>query len=146
MRLWSISPKYLDAKGLLALWCEGLLTKCVLEEKTKGYKNHPQFIRFKNYENPLVAINSFLYFVAKVAHRRNYNFDIGKLNLVKIITEIIPVNRGQLVYEFNHLCKKLKERALKRYQLLCQKNKNNILINPIFYIVERQIEEWERVK
>ncbi|WP_368086417.1 pyrimidine dimer DNA glycosylase/endonuclease V [Nitrosomonas sp. Nm34] len=24
MRLWSIHPKYLDAKGLLALWREGL--------------------------------------------------------------------------------------------------------------------------
>ncbi|MGC9384494.1 MAG: pyrimidine dimer DNA glycosylase/endonuclease V [Kosmotogaceae bacterium] len=146
MRLWSISPKYLDAKGLVALWREGLLAKCVLEGKTRGYKNHPQLIRFKKYEKPLVAINSFLYFVVSEAQRRNYNFDIGKLDLVKILTEIIPLNRGQLMYEFNHLCKKLKERDLRRYQLLCQKSKDNILINPIFYTVEGQIEVWERVK
>jgi hypothetical protein len=146
MRLWTISPKYLDAKGLVALWREGLLAKCVLEGKTRGYKNHPQLIRFKKYENPLAAMNSFLYFVAKEAQRRNYNFDIGKLDLAKTFTEIIPVNRGQLVFELNHLCEKLKERDLKRYQLLCQKNKDNILINPVFYMVEGQIEEWEKVK
>ncbi|MBZ4683793.1 MAG: hypothetical protein JG768_1220 [Fusobacteriales bacterium] len=49
MRLWSIHPKYLDTKGLLATWREVLLAKKVLEGNTKGYKNHPQLIRFKNY-------------------------------------------------------------------------------------------------
>jgi len=42
MRIWSIHPKYLDAKGLVALWRETLLAKHVLEGKTKGYTNHPQ--------------------------------------------------------------------------------------------------------
>ena len=41
MRLWSLSPKYLDRQGLLAVWREALLAKKVLEGKTKGYKNHP---------------------------------------------------------------------------------------------------------
>jgi hypothetical protein len=41
MRLWSLHPKYLDSKGLVALWREALLAKAVLNEKTKGYKNHP---------------------------------------------------------------------------------------------------------
>jgi hypothetical protein len=41
MRIWSIHPKYLDAKGLVALWRETILAKNVLEEKTNGYKNHP---------------------------------------------------------------------------------------------------------
>ena len=48
MRIWSIHPKYLDTKGLVALWRETLLAKNVLEEKTKGYKYHPQLIRFKS--------------------------------------------------------------------------------------------------
>jgi len=62
MRLWSINPFYLDTKGLLALWREGLLAKKVLERKTKGYKNHPQLLRFKRYQDPLLAINSFFIF------------------------------------------------------------------------------------
>ena len=41
MRLWTINFKYLDAKGLVALWREALLAKNVLEGLTKGYKNHP---------------------------------------------------------------------------------------------------------
>jgi hypothetical protein len=56
MRLWSIHPKYLDTKGLVALWRETLLAKHVLEGKTKGYKNHPQLNRFKKSEKPLDAI------------------------------------------------------------------------------------------
>jgi hypothetical protein len=36
MRLWSLHLKYLDAKGLVAVW--GLLAKKVSKEKTKGYK------------------------------------------------------------------------------------------------------------
>lgn len=27
MRLWSLHPKYLDSKGLVALWREGLLAQ-----------------------------------------------------------------------------------------------------------------------
>jgi len=42
MRIWSIHPKYLDRKGLIACWRETLLAKNVLLEKTKGYKNHSQ--------------------------------------------------------------------------------------------------------
>ncbi|WP_258032691.1 pyrimidine dimer DNA glycosylase/endonuclease V [Campylobacter concisus] len=46
MRLWTINFKYLDAKGLVALWREALLAKHVLEVLTKGYINHPQLISF----------------------------------------------------------------------------------------------------
>ena len=46
MRLWSLHPKYLDIKGLVACWREGLLARKVLLDQTKGYKNHPQLIRF----------------------------------------------------------------------------------------------------
>ena len=52
MRLWSLHPKYLDSKGLVALWREGLLARAVLKGETTGYKNHPQLDRFKNLPNP----------------------------------------------------------------------------------------------
>jgi len=54
MRLWSLHPKYLDKLGLLGLWREGLLAQKVLLGKTKGYKNHPQLIRFKRTDNPIL--------------------------------------------------------------------------------------------
>jgi hypothetical protein len=46
MRLWSLHPRYLDAKGLVALWREGLLAQKVLAGLTKGYRHHPQLTRF----------------------------------------------------------------------------------------------------
>ena len=60
MRLWSLHPKYLDTKGLLALWREGLLAQKVLAGKTKGYKNHPQLDRFKAHGSPRKAIGRYL--------------------------------------------------------------------------------------
>jgi len=53
MRIWSLHPKYLDAKGLVALWRETLLAKNVLEGKTTGYRNHPQLERFKRTDNAI---------------------------------------------------------------------------------------------
>ena len=70
MRLWSIHPKYLDSKGLVALWREGLLAQNVLLGNTKGYKNHPQLIRFKKTNNQSAAIASYLRSVADEADSR----------------------------------------------------------------------------
>jgi hypothetical protein len=140
MRLWSIHPKYLDTKGLLATWREGLLAKKVLEGNTKGYKNHPQLIRFKNYSDPLLLINAFLTTIYNEAVSRNYNFDKSKINLINL-ENTIPVTNKQIEYEFQHLLKKLKIRDEKRYHKY--KNTKNILSNPIFYIVDGDIESWE---
>ncbi|OAD21125.1 DNA-(apurinic or apyrimidinic site) lyase / pyrimidine dimer DNA glycosylase, partial [Candidatus Thiomargarita nelsonii] len=38
MRLWSLHPKYLDPKGLVALWRETLLAQKVLLGETRGYR------------------------------------------------------------------------------------------------------------
>ena len=60
MRLWSLHPKYMDSKGLVALWREGLLARAVLKGQTNGYINHPQLIRFKNYERIKSSIKSII--------------------------------------------------------------------------------------
>ncbi|MFN3505685.1 MAG: pyrimidine dimer DNA glycosylase/endonuclease V, partial [Caldimicrobium sp.] len=60
MRLWSIHPMYLDARGLVALWREALLARKVLIGETSGYRNHPQLVRFKRSASPLDAINRYL--------------------------------------------------------------------------------------
>lgn len=142
MRLWSIHPKYLDTKGLLAVWRESLLAKKVLEGKTKGYKNHPQLIRFKKLKNPLSAINAYLYEIFREAEKRGYKFDKEKIGPITT-KEKIPVNSGQLNYEFNHLLNKLKTRDVETYQKI--KDIKKIEVNPVFKIKKGDIEEWEKV-
>ena len=36
MRLWSLHPRYLDAKGLVALWREALLAQAVAERRERA--------------------------------------------------------------------------------------------------------------
>ena len=56
MRLWTLHPKYLDARGLVALWREGLLARAVLRGATRGYRHHPQLHRFLAHASPRLAI------------------------------------------------------------------------------------------
>ncbi len=144
MRLWSIHPKYLDTKGLLAVWREGLLAKKVLEGKTKGYRNHPQLIRFKKYHNTLYAINAYLSKIYDEACNRSYNFSKNKINYI-LKKNIIPVSNGQIKYERKHLLKKLKLRDIEKYEELFSYNDKNIEINSIFYLIDGDIEEWEKL-
>jgi len=142
MRIWSVHPKYLDTKGLVALWRETLLARNVLEGKTKGYRNHPQLIRFKTTQNPLNAINFYLQHVWIEASSRTYNFDSSKFIPIENIDRI-TVTRGQLEFERNHLLEKLKIR---------DKGKHNELIivsnfetHPLFKPIEGEIETWEKI-
>src|SRR6187431_3062007 len=112
MRIWSLHPKHLDAKGLVALWRESLLAKHVLEGKTKGYKNHPQLIRFMNQKQPLEAINRYLMIIFKEASSRGYNFNQNKFTVYPSKIKI-NVTNGQLNYEIEHLQAKLRKRDLK---------------------------------
>ena len=142
MRIWSIHPKYLDTKGLVALWRETILAKNVLEEKTKRYKNHPQLIRFKNSANPLQGINQYLAAVYKESQTRGYHFNKDKLKIYKEpIT--LTVTRRQIEYETQHLLKKMKTRDMERYHRLL--NETNIEPHPIFKIIDGEIEVWEIV-
>lgn len=143
MRLWSIHPKYLDVKGLIALWREALLAKNVLENKTKGYKNHPQLYRFKNQSATKTLINCYLKTIYAESKKRKFAFDqtkIGKLSKYKKI----PVTSGQIAYEFKHLLKKLKKRDQVKYNKY--KEIKTIALNPIFKKVSGNIENWEKIK
>ena len=142
MRIWSVHPKYLDTKGLVALWRETLLAKKVLEGTTKGYKNHPQLIRFKNSKSPLLCINKYLDTVYQESLARGYNFDINKF-ISPTEPVILNVSTGQLDYEMQHLLKKLKTRDAERYKQLLKVK--NIEPHPLFEIVKGGIEDWEIV-
>ncbi len=140
MRIWSIHPKYLDTKGLLALWRETLLAKNVLEGNTKGYKNHPQLIRFIKSDNPLHAINQYLSAVYLESLSRGYHFNKAKFN-IDIQPQTLRVTQGQIEYEMQHLLKKMKTRDFKKYNELI--NQKNIEAHPLFKIIEGEIEDWE---
>ncbi|MFA5131160.1 MAG: pyrimidine dimer DNA glycosylase/endonuclease V [Patescibacteria group bacterium] len=144
MRLWSLSPRYLDRQGLLALWREALLAKKVLEGNTKGYKNHPQLIRFKESRDALVNINAYLYGIYLEAEARGYKFSADKIKTLKILSKKIKVNSGQLDYEFSHLLKKLKIRDNKKYSEI--KDIKRLEAHFLFTVVSGAIEKWEITK
>jgi hypothetical protein len=144
MRLWSLSLKYLDRQGLLAVWREGLLAKKVLAGKTKGYKNHPQLNRFKESDDALAGINSYLFEIYQEAEKRGYKFSIEKIENLKVLNKKIKVNSGQVIYEFSHLLNKLKVRDIKRYREL--KDIKKPAVNNLFKVVKGDIEDWEKIK
>ena len=143
MRLWSIHPKYLDAKGLVAVWREGLLARKVLEGKTEGYKNHPQLIRFINSENALESINQYLYGIYEESTIRKYNFDKSKLYKINSERVELSVNTKQIEYEFVLLKSKLKKRDLTKYNEI--KKTPVIQLHPIFVSITGEIENWEKI-
>lgn len=104
MRLWTLHPKYLDTKGLLSAWREGLLALKVLEGNTHGYKNHPQLIRFKKCSNAIKAINTYLWYLLDESLLRGYCFNKGKINIDNgKYEEKIIVTKGQVEYEMKLL-------------------------------------------
>jgi len=141
MRLWTIHPKHLDAKGLTALWREGLLALNVLRGRTKGYRNHPQLERFRSTPAPISAIGLFLIEVWREAQRRGYRFDKTKLPACRRRLKITETE-GQLLFEWNHLLKKLKKRDPARFREL--KSIKIPRSNPIFRIVNGPIRRWEK--
>jgi len=146
MRLWSLHPVYMDSKGLVALWREGLLARAVLKGETKGYTNHPQLIRFKKQEHPIVFLDTYLDHVYLEANRRGYNFNQEKIG-VEHTSKQIPVTHGQIMYEMEHLQRKLKKRDPDKYQevkkILVQKD--SPIPNPIFNVIPGDIELWEKI-
>lgn len=136
MRIWSLHPRLLDRQGLLACWRETLLAQAVLAGKTKGYTQHPQLERFRSQELPLRSVGSYLSAVADEAERRTYRFDRTRI-LEHGRVAAIPVTDGQLEFEWQHLQRKLEQRAP---ELLGGSPR----AHPLFVVVPGQIEEWER--
>lgn len=140
MRLWSLHPQYLDSAGLNASWREGLLAKNVLLGNTKGYTNHPQLIRFKNSPDPNLYIDAFLTEIYKEAARRNFSYSKEKIRMIDNISPI-PVTKGQLEYEYEHLRRKLQKRSPELLEKLPALTE--LKPHPLFETIEGAIEDWE---
>jgi hypothetical protein len=141
MRLWTLHPRYLDPRGLVALWREALLARAVLRGETRGYRRHPQLERFRAHASPRSAINAYLAAVHAEAAARGYAFDRRKLGPVRRVTPI-AATRGQIEHEWRHLLRKLakRDRALHRRW----KDTPRAACHPLFRPVRGPVSDWER--
>jgi hypothetical protein len=141
MRLWTLHPKYLDARGLVALWREGLLARAVLRRETRGYRHHPQLARFRTHRLPLAAINAYLGVVLVEAESRGYTFDRKKIGRLRRGIRL-RATQGQLAFERQHLLRKLRVRCPELYCL--RRRLAAFEAHPLFRIVSGDVEVWER--
>src|SRR5262245_2171043 len=139
MRLWSLHPSLLDRLGLVALWREGLLAQKVLLGETRGYRFHPQLDRFRASRRPVAAISTYLWAVVDDARARGYNFDASKIAMRKSGVSI-PVTRGQLEFEFEHLRKKLRARDRAGFRVL---SPTRVIPRPRMRGIAGKVETWE---
>jgi hypothetical protein len=141
MRLWTIHPRYLDAAGLVALWREALLARAVLRGETRGYRHHPQLIRFQAQPHPVGAINRYLNAVYDESLRRGYAFDrskLGRRGAARRMTE----TTGQVAAEWAHLLRKLRRRQPPLYRSHLRLTRPET--HPLFRVVPGPVRPWER--
>ena len=141
MRLWTLHPQYLDAKGLVALWREALLAKAVLRGETCGYRHHPQLARFRAHTSPRSAINAYLAAVHAEATARGYEFDRRKIGPVRALAPIAATT-GQIAFEQRHLMRKLSVRDVARHRQW--RDVKTLKCHPIFRRVRGPVAAWER--
>ena len=142
MRIWSLHPKYLDSRGLVALWREALLAQAVLRGQASGYRHHPQLKRFRSRPSPIGSVGEYLRSVFDESQTRGYQFDSTKISRRRD-HEKMTVTRGQLEYEWAHLVEKVRGRDIEfaiRLESVLRPHPH-----PLFRIVPGVIEEWERV-
>jgi len=140
MRLWSLHPRYLDAKGLVALWREALLAQAVLAGRTRGYHRHPQLARFLGPGSPRPRISAYLRGVQAEASRRGYRFDAAKIGRAGAV-RALPVARGQIDFEWAHLARKLRRRAPGWLRGLGTVRRPRA--HPLFRVVPGGVASWE---
>jgi hypothetical protein len=141
MRLWTLHPCQLDARGLVALWREGLLAKAALSGRTVGYRAHPQLSRFRARHDPVACINAYLAGVLTEARRRGYRFDARKVR-GRRARGPMRVTAGQVAFEWGHLRAKLRRRAPSAWRALAAQDRPRL--HPLFVQVPGPVEPWER--
>lgn len=135
-------PKYLDARGLVALWREALLAQAVLRGTTEGYVHHPQLARFREQPAPVGYIAEYLRAVAREAARRGYDFSVARISRARVDTRL-AIPRGQLDFEWRHLMEKLAVRDPQRRARL-EATVKRPQPHPLFRVVRGGVAPWER--
>jgi pyrimidine dimer DNA glycosylase len=143
MRLWTLHPRHLDAAGLVALWREALLAQAVLLGRTRGYTRHPQLQRFRTAADPAACIAGYLRVVADEANSRGYAFNAARIVTSGSAVRPIAETKGQLLYEWEHLGRKLRRRSPGWYRDKVAGAQPTP--HPLFRIVAGGVRDWERV-
>lgn len=99
-------------------------------------------MRFKSYERPINLIDAYLYQVYLVAKSRGYLFDLSKIRTIGLYG-VSKVTRGQLVFEFSHLLRKLEKRYRKWLKELKGLDPEGVEADLVFQVVEGEVEGWE---
>jgi hypothetical protein len=143
MRLWTLHPKYLDARGLVAAWREALLAQAVLRGRTVGYTRHPQLVRFRESGSPVGCIGFYLVGLHEEATQRGYRFDRRRIARPGRQARL-RATAGQLAYEWRHLRAKLATRD--RAWLAGLRGVERPDAHPVFRVVPGGVEAWEVVR
>ena len=141
MRIWSLHPKYLDARGLVALWREALLAQAVLRGRTKGYRHHPQLVRFRARSSPVACVGEYLRAVHEEAAARGYRFAAERITPARTRGRL-TVTRAQLAFEWQHLLRKLRVRDPERFAEL--RKVKSPRAHPLFRVMGGSVAHWER--
>jgi hypothetical protein len=141
MRLWSLHPSLLDPKALVAGWREALLAQAVLAGKTRGYKQHPQLQRFQSARSPLALIGAYLLALQVEATARGYKFDRSRILKPRALIRRLPLQRGQLQFEWQHLLRKARLRTPAWARGLKGVSPK---AHPLFKLKAGGVESWER--
>lgn len=142
MRIWSLHPRFLDGKGLVACWRETLLAQAVLAGRTRGYTRHPQLVRFREQGDPIAAIGAYLTALADEADARSYRFDRSRIDRPGHEAGALTVTSGQLAYEWGHLQTKLEQRSP---EVALRWREADPAPHPLFRVVPGDVESWERI-
>ncbi len=141
MRLWSLHPSHLDRAGLVAGWREALLAQAVLAERTNGYRNHPQLVRFRESPDAIRSIGAFLTGLHHEALERGYRFNASKILSPGLDLQPLPVTDGQMEFEWQHLGTKL---AVRSPEFAERWSRGQATPHPLFVVRPGGIEPWER--
>ena len=110
MRLWSLHPKYLDAKGL----CRPGGSH---GQDARLPPPSPLLERFHSGGRPAAFIAEYLRAVHAESLARGYRFDVNKIGCSRTSSKL-EVTSGQLDFEWAHLMKKLQTRAPELHERL----------------------------
>ena len=88
------------------------------------------------------SVNQYLVAVYEESQQRGYHFNKDKIDWQYSVSKI-PVSKGQIQYEKDHLLKKLEIRDQEKFHKLL--NETAIAIHPLFQLVDGEVEEWEKI-
>lgn len=114
----------------------------VLQGLTRGYRHHPQLSCFLATRRPAAALAGCLAVVRQEASRRGCSFDAGKIGPLRFRGPIIET-KGQLLYEWEHLLRKL---AVRDPAKLRASRSVAVPEPPLFRIARGKVRAWEKAR